>query len=160
MGIYLTSVGTMYRLLAAAGETTDRRRGHEHKRHAVPQLEAFAPNEVWTWDITKVPSLATGVFFYVFVILDLFSRVVVGWMVAEAENAELAGHLLGETTRRHAIERGSLTVHSDRGSPMKAGSTTQLLNWLWVEHSFSRPRVSNDNPFIESAFKTTKYQSE
>lgn len=158
VGIYLASVRTMYRLLAALGEVADRRRGHEHKRHAVPQLEAFAPNEVWTWDITKVPSLVTGVFFYVYVVLDLFSRMVVGWMVAEAENAELAGHLLGETIRRHDIEPGTLTVHADRGSPMKAGSTTQLFTMLGVEYSFSRPRVSNDNPFVESAFKTAKYQ--
>lgn len=160
MGIYLASPRTMYRVLAALGETTERRRGHEHKRHAVPQLEAFAPNEVWAWDITKVPSFVTGVFFYVFVILDLFSRMVVGWMVAEGENAELAGHLLGQTIRRHGIEPGTLTVHSDRGSPMKAGTTTQLLAMLGVEYSFSRPRVSNDNPFIESSFKTAKYQPE
>lgn len=160
MGIYLASPRTMYRVLAALGETTERRRGHEHKRHALPQLEAFAPNEVWAWDITKVPSFVTGVFFYVFVILDLFSRMVVGWMVAEAENAELAGHLLGQTIRRHGIEPGTLTVHSDRGSPMKAGTTTQLLAMLGVEYSFSRPRVSNDNPFIESSFKTAKYQPE
>lgn len=158
MGIYLASVRTMYRVLAALGETADRRRGHEHRRHAIPQLEASAPNEVWTWDITKVPSFATGVFFYVFVILDLFSRMVVGWMVADAENAALAGHLLRETIRRHRIEPGTLTVHSDRGSPMKAGTTTELLKALGVEYSFSRPRVSNDNPHIESSFKTAKYQ--
>jgi len=158
LGIYLASVRTMYRLLAELDEARDRRRGHEHKRHAVPQLEAFAPNEVWTWDITKVPSFVTGVFFFVYVIIDLFSRMVVGWMVAEAENAALAGHLLGETIRRHNIEPGTLTVHSDRGSPMKAGSTTQLFTMLGVEYSFSRPRVSNDNPFIEASFKTAKYQ--
>lgn len=160
MGIYLASVRTMYRVLASLGEVKDRRRGHEHKRHAVPQLEAFAPNEVWTWDITKVPSHVYGVFFYVFVVLDLFSRMVVGWMVADAENAENAGHLLRATIRRHGIAPGSLTVHSDRGSPMKAGATTQLLAALGVEYSFSRPRVSNDNPFIESSFKTAKYQPE
>jgi putative transposase len=157
-GIYIASVRTMYRVLASLGETGERRRGHEHKRHAIPQLEAFAPNEVWTWDITKVPSFVPSVFFYVFVVLDLFSRMVVGWMVADAENAENAGHLLRETIRRHGIEPGSLTVHSDRGSPMKAGTTTALLTALGVEYSFSRPRVSNDNPFIESSFKTAKYQ--
>lgn len=160
MGIYLASVRTMYRLLAPLDETADRRRGHQHKRHAIPQLEAFAPNEVWTWDITKLPSHVTGVFFYLHVIIDLFSRMVVGWMVAEAESATLASHVLGESIQRHGIKPGTLTVHSDRGSPMKAGTTTQLLTMLGVEYSFSRPRVSNDNPFIESSFKTAKYQPE
>jgi putative transposase len=160
VGIYLASVRTMYRLLAALGATTERRRGHVAAKHAMPQLEAYAPNEVWTWDITKVRGQVFGTFYYVFVVLDLFSRMVVGWMVAETENAKLAGRLLKDSIRRHGIEPGSLTVHSDRGSPMKAGSMTQLLGTLGVEQSFSRPRVSNDNPFVESSFKTAKYQPE
>jgi len=158
MGIYLASVRTMYRVLAELGESKERRGGHVQHAHKMPQLEATAPNQVWTWDITKVHGPARGVFYFVFVILDLFSRYVVGWLVAETENAMLATHLIGETIKRHDITPGSLTIHSDRGAPMTSGSMTQLLANLWVEQSLSRPRVSNDNPFVESHFKTAKYQ--
>lgn len=157
-GTYLGSVRTMYRVLAQQGESTERRRGHEHKRHAVPQLEATGPNQIWTWDITKVHGTERGAFYFIFVILDLFSRFVVGWLVAETENAKLATHLIAETVRGHGIEPKTLTIHSDRGSPMTAGSMTQLLASLAIEQSLSRPRVSNDNPFVESHFKTAKYQ--
>lgn len=159
-GIYLASVRTMYRLLKAQGSTTERRRGHGRANQPIPRLEAFSPNEVWTWDITKVPGHILGTFFFVFVVLDLFSRMVVGWMVAETENAMLAGHLLNDCIRRHEITPGSLTIHSDRGTPMTARSMTTLLATLGVEQSFSRRRVSNDNPFVESSFKTAKYQPE
>jgi putative transposase len=158
MGIYLASIRTMYRVLKALGEANERRRGHERTSHAVPQLEAFGPQQVWTWDNTKVAGLTPGVWYFVHVIIDLFSRYVVGWMVAETENARLATHFINETIDRYSIPKDQLTVHSDRGSPMTAGSMTQLLATLSVEQSFSRPRVSNDNPFVESAFKTAKYQ--
>lgn len=158
MGIYLASVRTMYRILEQLGENGERRRGHNRTPIVTPQLEATAPNQVWTWDITKVHGLERGAFYFVFVILDLFSRYVVGWLAAETENAKLAMHLIAETVRVHDIKRGTLTIHSDRGSPMKAGSMTQLLASLAIEQSFSRPRVSNDNPFVESHFKTAKYQ--
>lgn len=160
LGIYLASIRTMYRLLASLGEVRERRPGHQRGQYAMPQLEAFAPNEVWTWDITKVPGTAPGVFFFVHVIIDLFSRMVVGWMVAETENAQLAGHLISTSMSAHAIEAKTLTVHSDRGSPMTAGSMAKLLVLLGAKQSLSRPRVSNDNPFIESFFKTAKYQPE
>ena len=158
MGIYLASVRTMYRILAGLRESGERRRGHERKAHPMPQLEAFAPNEVWTWDITKVAGASPGIFYCVFTILDLFSRYVVGWMVGETENAALAIHLINETIARHGVPAATLTVHSDRGAPMTAGTMTQHLASLGIEQSFSRPRVSNDNPFVESSFKTAKYQ--
>lgn len=158
MGIYLASVRTMYRILEQLGENAERRRGHNRTPVVMPRLEATEPNQVWTWDITKVHGVERGAFYFVFVILDLFSRYVVGWLVAETENAKLAMHLITETVRTHDIQRGTLTIHSDRGSPMKAGSMTQLLASLAIEQSFSRPRVSNDNPFVESHFKTAKYQ--
>lgn len=157
-GIYLASVRTMYRILESLSENRERRPGHQRGAYAIPQLEAFAPNEVWTWDITKVNGPLPGIFYFVHVIIDLFSRYVVGWMVAETENARLATHLLQEAITAHHIPPGRLTVHSDRGSPMTAGSMTQLLATLGVEQSLSRPRISNDNPFVESAFKTAKYQ--
>jgi len=160
LGIYLASVRTMYRILKSLDQLCERRRGHVRTRHAMPQLEAFAPNEVWTWDITKVAGEAPGVYFCLHVVIDLFSRMIVGWMVAETENAALAGHLLTATMEQHEVPAGTLTVHSDRGAPMTAGSMTKLLATLGVTQSFSRPKVSNDNPFVESCFKTTKYQPE
>lgn len=156
-GVYLCSVRTMYRLLAASAETRERRRGHVARHHAMPQLAATGPNQVWTWDITKVPGLERGVFYFVYVLLDLYSRYVVGWLASERESAANAVRLVEETVQAHGIEPGTLTLHSDRGSPMTAGSMTQLLATLAVERSLSRPRISNDNPFVESHFKTGKY---
>ncbi len=160
LGIFLCSPRTMYRILAGLRQSTERRRGHVRTAHAMPKLEAYAPNQVWTWDITKVAGESPGQFYFVFVIIDLFSRMVVGWMVAETENAKLAGHLISSTMKLHDIPAGTLTIHSDRGAPMTANSMTQLLQTLGVEQSLSRPRVSNDNPFVESLFKTAKYQPE
>ena len=157
-GVFLASVSTMYRLLARTDSSKERRRGHVHRNHVMPQLVATAPNQIWTWDITKVPGLDRGTFYYVYVILDLFSRFVVGWLASDRENAALATHLIRETCARNGIEPGQLTLHSDRGSPMTAGTMTQLLANLEVAQSLSRPRVSNDNPFSESHFKTVKYQ--
>jgi len=157
-GVFLASVRTMYRLLAAQGASRPRRRGHVRQARAMPMLEATAPNQVWTWDITKVPGWERGVFYFVYVVLDLFSRYVVGWLVSQRENASIATHLIAETVAREGIEPGALTLHSDRGSPMTAGSMTQLLASLQIEQSLSRPRVSNDNPFVESHFKTAKYR--
>jgi putative transposase len=157
-GEYIASIRTMYRVLSALGETLERRRGHVHRNAVKPVLEATAPNQVWTWDITKVRGPERGIYYYVFVVLDLFSRYVVGWLVAEHENATLATHLIAETAARHAIAPGSLALHSDRGSPMTAGSMVQLLATLGIEQSLSRPRVSDDNPHVESHFKTAKYQ--
>ena len=157
-GEYVGSIRTMYRVLKALGETLERRRGHVKRNVVKPVLEATAPNQVWTWDITKLRGADRGAFYYVFVVLDLFSRYVVGWLIAEHENAMLATHLIAETSDQHGVAPGSLKLHSDRGSPMTAGTMVQLLASLGIEQSLSRPRVSDDNPFIESHFKTAKYQ--
>ena len=157
-GIYLGSVRTFYRVLAAAGELRERRDQRIHPAHVMPQLSATAPNQVWSWDISKLRSTLKWHFFYLYVLLDLYSRYVVGWLVAEAENAALAGALIEESCHKHGIARDTLTLHSDRGSPMRAKTTAELLVDLGVAASFSRPRVSNDNPFSEAQFKTLKYR--
>jgi putative transposase len=156
-GEYLASIRTMYRVLAEAGESKERRNQRAPQQHAVPSLTATAPNQVWTWDITKLATEKKGVFLMAYVIIDLFSRFVVGWMVAAKECKHLAAQLFAETIARHGIVPG-LQVHSDRGSTMKSDTLAQLLDTLGASRSFSRPRVSNDNPFSEAQFKTLKYQ--
>jgi putative transposase len=157
-GVYLGSVRTFYRVLEASGLSRERRNQLQHPAHVKPELLARAPNEVWSWDITRLRSTMKWRFFYLYVLIDIFSRYVVGWLVAAAENAGIAQALIEDTCDKHGVERGSLTLHSDRGSPMRAKSTAELLVDLGVAASFSRPRVSNDNPFSESQFKTLKYR--
>lgn len=157
-GVYLGSIRTMYRVLAALGETKERRALRGSQQHAKPSVEASEPNQVWTWDITKLAGPEAGTFYCLYVILDLFSRYVVGWLLAEHENTALAKQLFAEALLRHGVEPGQLVVHSDRGSPMKSEGLGQLLGNLGVKRSFSRPRVSDDNPFSEAQFKTLKYQ--
>jgi putative transposase len=156
-GVYLASIRTMYRVLAAQGETKERRNQRRPHAYTKPSLTATAPNQVWTWDITKLATTAVGVFLHAYVIIDLFSRYVVGWMVASRECKHLASQLFAETIARHGVEPG-LTVHADRGSAMKSDTLAQLLATLGAQRSFSRPHVSDDNPFSESHFKTMKYQ--
>lgn len=156
-GVYLASIRTMYRVLAEAGETRERRLQRTPQAHAMPTVTATAPNQVWTWDITKLATTSKGVFLMAYVIIDLFSRFVVGWMVATKECKHLAAQLFAETIARHGVEPG-LHVHSDRGSAMKSDTLAQLLDSLGASRSFSRPRVSNDNPYSEAQFKTLKYQ--
>jgi putative transposase len=156
-GKYLCSERTMYRILHANREVRDRRNQARHPQYAKPQLLATAPNQVWSWDITKLLGPEKWNYFYLYVVLDIFSRYVVGWMLARSESAELARRLVLETCAKHAIDRDKLTIHSDRGAPMKSKLLAQLLADLGVEKSFSRPHTSNDNPFIESHFKTLKY---
>ena len=156
-GKYLASIRTMYRVLAAAGETKERRNQRAPQHHAMPSLTATAPNQIWTWDITKLATLQKGVFLMAYVIIDLFSRFVVGWMVAAKECKHLAAQLFAETIARHGVTPG-LQVHSDRGSTMKSDTLAQLLDTLGASRSFSRPRVSNDTPYSEAQFKTLKYQ--
>ncbi len=153
---YLCSPRTMYRILAEDGEVHERRRQRVHPPHTKPQLSATAPNQVWTWDITKLLGPHKWTYFYLYVILDRFSRYVVGWLVAERESATLAQRLLTETCARQGILPNTLTLHQDRGSPMTAKSFAQTCADLGLTKSFSRPRVSNDNPFSESHFKTLK----
>ena len=156
-GIYLASIRTMYRLLAERGETQERRNQRRPQVHTKPSLTATAPNQVWTWDITKLATNSVGVFLHAYVIIDLFSRYVVGWMVASKECKHLAAQLFAETIARHGVEPG-LTVHADRGSAMKSDTLAQLLATLGALRSFSRPHVSDDNAFSEAQFKTLKYQ--
>lgn len=156
-GMVLASVSTFYRRLRALDQSISRRLQRPPQRHSKPQLTATAPQQVWTWDITKLPTLSRGVYLNLYLILDLFSRHVVGWMISRKENAGLAKHMFTRALAAHAVPADSLIVHQDRGSPMTAHSFTDLLADMGVTRSYSRPRVSNDNPFSESQFKTLKY---
>lgn len=157
-GVYLCATRTMYRILAAEGEVRERRDQLRHPAYNKPQLLATGPNQVWSWDITKLLSVEKWKYFFLYVIIDVFSRCVVGWLLAEHENATHAKRLIGETCAKLDIEEGTLTIHSDRGSPMTSKTLAQLLADLEITQSHSRPRVSNDNPFSESQFKTLKYR--
>lgn len=157
---YLCSVRTMHRVLASAGEDKERRAVRRHPHYPVPELVATRPNEIWSWDITKLPGPATWTSFYLYVILDIFSRFVVGWLAAARESKTLAKRMIEATIQRQGIPAGELTLHSDRGGPMISKPVAFLLADLGVTKSHSRPRVSNDNPFSESHFKTMKYRPE
>jgi putative transposase len=157
-GRYLASQSTMYRLLAANGEVRERRDQLRRPNYAKPELLATKPNELWSWDITKLFGPQKWTYYYLYVILDVFSRYVVGWMVAHRESAVLAEKLIGQTLAKQGIARGQLTLHADRGSSMKSKPVAFLLADLGVTKSHSRPHVSNDNPFSESQFKTMKYR--
>jgi putative transposase len=157
-GRYLGSVSTMYRVLRAHDEVRERRRQATHPAKKKPELLATGPNEVWSWDITKLLGPAKWSYFYLYVVLDIYSRYVPGWMLARAENATLAKALLAETVDKHGIEPDRLTLHSDRGSPMTAKPFVFLMADLGVTRSYSRPHTSNDNPYSESHFRTAKYR--
>ena len=157
-GIYVCSVRTMYRVLSATAESKERRNQRAPQQWPAPSLQATAPNQVWTWDVTKLRGHMKGVFYCAFVVLDLYSRYVVAWMVATTENGELAELLFSEACVRYHIVPDSLIAHSDRGSPMKSDTLKGLFDVLGVSASFGRPRVSNDNAFSESQFRTLKYQ--
>ena len=157
-GRYLGSVRTMYRLLAAHGGSRERRDQLIHPAYARPELLATAPNQVWSWDITKLKGPAKWTCFHLYVILDIFSRYVVGWMIALRESAELAEQLIAETVARHAVLPGTLTLHADRGASMRSKPVAALLVELDIAKSHSRPHVSDDNPYSESQFKTMKYR--
>ena len=156
-GRYLCSPRTMYRLLAAQGEARERRNQLTHPHYQAPELLATAPNQVWSWDITKLRGLVKWTYYYLYVVLDIFSRYVVGWMVATRETAELARQLLLESCLKQNIAWDQLTIHSDRGPAMTSKPVALLLADLGVTRSLNRPHVSNDNPFSESQFKTLKY---
>ena len=157
-GVYLGSVSTMYRILREHGEVGDRRRHATHPARVKPELVASKPNEVYSWDITKLLGPAKWTYFYLYVIIDIYSRYVPGWMLARAERASLAEALMAETIEKQGIQAGELTIHSDRGSPMIAKPVAHLLADLGVTKSHSRPHVSNDNPYSESQFRTLKYR--
>jgi transposase InsO family protein len=157
-GVYLSSPRTMYRLLAANGACRERRNQRRHGVYSKPELLATKPNQVWSWDITKLKGPWKGIVFHLYVILDIFSRRVVGWMVAGCESQHLAEQLIGETVARHDVVPGTLTLHADRGSSMRSKLVADLLLDLAVIKSHSRPYVSDDNPYSESQFKTMKYR--
>ena len=157
-GQYLCSVSTMYRLQRELGESGERRQQRPAQHHAIPRLLATRPHEVWTWDITKLPLIRRGIYLSLYVVLDLFSRYIVSWMLSHKENSALAKQLMNDTVERYQIAPGQLTLHQDRGSPMTAHGYLDQMMELDVTCSHSRPRVSNDNPFSESQFKTQKYQ--
>jgi transposase InsO family protein len=157
-GVYLCSIRTLYRILAENGEVRERRDQLRHPVYQKPELLAETPNQVWSWDITKLMGPTKWSYFYLYVILDIFSRRVVGWCVADAENTVLFKELFDDAFVKHGVRPGQLTLHADRGGPMKAKPTAFLLADLGVTKSHSRPHTSNDNPFSEAHFKTLKYQ--
>jgi putative transposase len=157
-GVYHCSIRTMYRLLGQNGEVRERRRQLRHPAYQKPELLAERPNQVWSWDITRLMGPSKWSCFYLYVILDIFSRRVVGWCVADAETATLFRPLFDDAIAKHNVPPGQLTLHADRGGPMKAKATALLLADLGVTRSHNRPHTSNDNPFSESHFKTLKYQ--
>ena len=157
-GQYLCSERTMYRVLAAHQEVRERRNQLRHPHYAAPELLARRPNELWSWDITKLLGPAKWTYFYLYVMLDVFSRFVVGWMVAHGESATLAEKFIRETCDRQGIGRDHLTIHADRGQAMISKSVAFLLADLGVTKTHSRPHVSNDNPYSEAQFKTLKYR--
>lgn len=157
-GTYLCSVRTMYRILSDKEEVRERRDQLRHPQYQKPELLAERPNQVWSWDITKLLGPVKWTYFYLYVILDIFSRYVVGWMLASRESGDLAQRLIRETLDKQQVAADQLTLHSDRGPSMKSQTVAQLLAILGVTKSHSRPHVSNDNPFSESQFKTLKYR--
>ncbi len=157
---YVCSERTMYRILEENQEVRERRNQLRHPSYAAPQLLATAPNQLWSWDITKLHGPSKWTYFHLYVILDVFSRHVVGWLVAHRESAQLAQTLIEETCMRQGIVPGQLTVHADRGSAMTSKAVALLLSDLGVVKSHSRPYVSDDNPFSEAQFKTLKYRPE
>lgn len=159
-GRYHCSIRTLYRILSRLGEGQERRHQRRHPVYQKPELLATGPNQVWSWDITKLRGPATWTYFYLYVILDIFSRRVLGWRIADSENAILFKALFHDVIARNAVPPGQLTLHADRGAPMKAKTTALMLADLGVARSHGRPHTSNDNPFSEAHFKTLKYQPE
>jgi putative transposase len=157
-GVYLCSERTMYRILKEHGQTRERRAQRRHPKYVAPELMATGPNQLWSWDITKLKTFVKSQYLHLYVILDVFSRYVVGWMVAERESGELAKLLIDETCDRQGITPGELTFHADNGAAMVAQPVAFLLASLGITKSHSRPHVSDDNPFSEAQFKTMKYR--
>ncbi len=157
-GVYLCSISTMYRILRANKEVKERRNQLRHPEYKKPELIATGPNQVWSWDITKLKGPAKWTYYYLYVIIDIYSRYVVGWMVASRETGKLAKSLIKETCIRQGIAQDQLVIHSDRGTSMTSKVVALLLSDLGVTKSLNRPHVSNDNPFSESQFKTLKYR--
>jgi len=158
-GMYLASESTIYRILRRKGQQNHRERTQTPRRHP-KELIATGPNQVWSWDITYLPTPVRGLFFYLYMVMDVWSRKIVAWEVNECESGEYAARMMESACCREGIEPESLTLHSDNGSPMKACTLVAKMQLLHVQLSYSRPRVSNDNPFSESLFRTVKYRPE
>ncbi|GAC1384434.1 MAG: IS3 family transposase [Acidimicrobiales bacterium] len=156
-GTYMASISTMYRVLRTQDEVRERRRQATHPARVRPELVARGPNQVWSWDISKLKGPSKGVYYDLYVIIDIFSRYVVGWMVAPTETAELAKAFIADTITAHGVTADVLTIHADRGTSMTSKPVAALLAELGVTRTHSRPHVSNDNPYSEAAFKTLKY---
>ena len=150
----------MYRLLNSNNTGTPRQKVRRHPKYVKPELVATGPNQVWTWDITYLKTWVRGRFLYLYVVIDIYSRYVVGWHLATCESPAVAQNVLSSTIQKHGLIRAGLTLHSDRGVPMTSQPVTNLLEKLGVDRSLSRPRVSNDNPYSEAGFRTLKYCSE
>jgi len=157
-GTYLCSIRTMYRILADHAQVRERRNQLRHPSYTKPELLATQANQLWSWDITKLHGPCKWTYFHLYVILDVFSRYVVGWMVAHRESVTLAQRLIEQTMQNQQIQAGQLTIHADRGAAMTSKAVALLLSDLGVTKTHSRRYVSNDNPFSESQFKTLKYQ--
>ena len=157
-GTYLCSISTMYRILREHGEVRERRDQRKHPVYKKPELLATRANELWSWDISWLRGPSRYNYYYIYVILDVFSRYVVGWTIDEVESAEIAYALIEWACQQQGIAKGELTLHADNGAPMKSIPVAHLLEQLGVTKSHSRPYVSNDNPFSEAQFKTMKYQ--
>jgi len=155
---YLCSSSTMYRILAEHAEVRERRNQPRHPAYQKPELLATGPNQVWSWDITKLRGPSKGVYYHRYVIIDIYSRYVVGWLIAEVESAARAAQLIVETCAKQGVQRAQLSIHADNGGPMIAKTVAILLADLRVAKSHSRPHVSNDNPYSEAQFKTLKYR--
>lgn len=158
-GEYYCSPRTMYRILQQQGETKDRRLQRTHRDAVKPELIAIRPNQVWSWDITKLKSQQKWVYYYLYVMMDIYSRYVVGWMIADRESQTLARQLIQETALKQGIQPQQLTLHADRGASMTSHTVAQLLEFLGITKTHSRPYTSDDNPFSEAQFKTLKYHS-
>jgi len=157
-GVYHCSVSTMYRILRANDQVHERRDQRQHPEYIRPELLASEPNQLWSWDITKLRGPVVWTYYYLYVLLDVFSRFVVGWLLAKGESSELAEQLIAESCARQAIDVDQLTLHADRGSAMTSKTVAQLLVDLNVAKSHSRPYTPDDNPFSEAQFKTMKYR--
>lgn len=156
-GIYIASESTFYRLLKKEGQLVHREKSQSRKHHKPKALIAIKPNQVWSWDITYLSSYIRGSFFYLYVILDIYSRKIVGWEVSEQETSEIASACVTSACQQENISKDQITLHSDNGSPMKGATLLATLQKLGVVATYNRPRVSNDNPYSESLFKTLKY---
>jgi putative transposase len=156
-GTYLASESTFYRILRSRDEVRERRRQASHPPRVKPELVARRPNQVWTWDVTKLKGPRKGEYYSLYVVMDIFSRYVVTWVLAAVENGETAKEMIEQALADEGIERRQLTIHSDRGSPMTYAPLANLYDMLGVSRSLSRPHVSNDNPYSEAGFKTLKY---